>query len=68
MALYQVASGIPYDVYSHDWDVGTMTLAKLKQKGNYNCLFAHAGTMLLNDEIIFYDPSQVTIRYLVEFE
>ena len=68
MALYQVASGTPYDVYSHDWDVGTMTLAKLRQKGNYNCLFAHAGTMLLNDEIIFYDPSQVTIRYLVEFE
>lgn len=68
MALYQVASGIPYDVYSHDWDVGTMTLAKLKQKGNYNCLFAHAGTMLLNDEIVLYDSSQMSIRFLVEFE
>lgn len=31
-----------------------------------NCLHAHAGSMLRNDEIIVYKEDQCTIKYLVE--
>lgn len=67
MALMEVACGKPYDVYSFDskyyqynWDV----LKRVDPKAS--CIFARAGTMLRNDEIVVYKEEQSTIKYLIE--
>jgi len=66
MSLFDVAYGKPYDVYSHG-DYYHFNYEKLQQtKSNANCLHAHAGTMLYNDEIVVYKENQITIKYLVE--
>lgn len=67
MALFEVAAGNPYDVYQYTPEIGRMTYDKLRKEGDYHCTFAHEGSMLRNDEIVFYKPEQVTIKYLVEF-
>ena len=38
----------------------------IEQNGS-NCLHAHAGTSLRNDEIIFYDEAACVLNYIVEF-
>lgn len=65
MGLYAVAYGKPCDVdtWSSSADYKKMTLS-----GGYNCLHAHAGASLKNDEIIFYDEAAVLLNYIVEFE
>lgn len=67
MGLYEVAYGKPYDVYSFDSKYYQLNYEKLQEmcKGA-NCLHAHAGKMLMNDEIIVYQQPQTTIKYLVE--
>ena len=67
MALMDVAYGKPYDVYSFDSKYYDFNYEKLQQvcKGS-NCLHAHEGSMLRNDEIIIYKEEQCTIRYLIE--
>lgn len=67
MALMDVAYGKPYDVYSFDSKYYDFNYEKLQQvcKGA-NCLHAHEGNMLRNDEIIIYKEEQCTIRYLIE--
>lgn len=67
MGLYEVAYGTPYDVYSFDSKYYQLNYEKLQEmcKGA-NCLHAHAGKMLMNDEIIVYQQPQTTIKYLVE--
>lgn len=67
MALMDVAYGKPYDVYSFDSKYYDFNYEKLQQacKGA-NCLHAHEGSMLRNDEIIIYKEEQCTIRYLIE--
>jgi poly [ADP-ribose] polymerase len=67
MGLYEVAYGNPFDVYSFDSKYYNLNYEKLQQycKGA-NCLHAHAGKMLQNDEIIVYQQPQTTIKYLVE--
>jgi poly [ADP-ribose] polymerase len=66
MSLFDVAYGKPYDVYSHG-DFYHFDYERLQQaKANANCLHAHAGKMLFNDEIVIYKENQITIKYLVE--
>ena len=67
MALMDVAYGKPYDVYSFDSKYYDFNYEKLQQvcKGA-NCLHAHEGSMLRNDEIVIYKEEQCTIRYLIE--
>jgi len=67
MGLYEVAYGTPYDVHSFDGKYYSLNYEKLQEmcKGA-NCLHAHAGKMLQNDEIIVYKQPQTTIKYLVE--
>lgn len=68
MAVYKVAYGKPYDVYTHNssyYDINENKLHKLDK--NANCLHAHAGRDLKNDEIIVYNEAQTTIKYIVEF-
>ena len=69
MALMEVAYGKPYDIYSFDSKYYNFNYEKLKTncKGA-NCLHAHAGQMLKNDEIVIYKEEQCTIKYLVEIK
>lgn len=67
MALMEVAYGKPYDVHSFDSKYYDFNYEKLQKAcSGANCLHAHAGSMLRNDEIIVYKEEQCTIRYLVE--
>lgn len=66
MSLFDVAYGKPYDVYTHG-DFYRFNYERLQQvKAGANCLHAHAGQMLYNDEIVIYKENQITIKYLVE--
>lgn len=65
MGLYAVAYGKPYDV--HEWKAGTDYLRETNQAG-CNCLHAHAGKSLVNDEIVFYKESAMVLNYIVEFK
>lgn len=67
MALMDVAYGKPYNVYSFENRFHNFTYEKLQEACNgANCLHAHAGSMLRNDEIIVYKEEQCTIHYLIE--
>lgn len=67
MALMDVAYGTPYDAYSFDSKFYGFNYEILqKEKPGANCLHAHAGNMLRNDEVIVYKEDQSTIKYLVE--
>lgn len=67
MGLYDVAYGNPYDVHSFDSKYYSMDYNKLQKVcPGTNCIHAHEGAMLRNDEIIVYQECQTTIRYLVE--
>jgi len=67
MSLYDVAYGKPYDVHSFDSKYYNFNYESLqKYCKDANCLHAHAGSMLRNDEIIVYKEEQTTIKYLVE--
>lgn len=68
MALFDVAYGIPYDVYNFDSKYYSLDYNKLQQfKPGANCLHAHSDRgMLRNDEIVVYKEEQMTIKYLIE--
>jgi len=67
MSLYNVAYGKPYDAYSFDSKYYNFNYESLQKNcAGANCLHAHAGSMLRNDEIIVYKEEQLTIQYLVE--
>lgn len=67
MALMDVAYGKPYDVYSFNSRYYNFDYKKLQNDcQGANCLHAHAGSMLRNDEIIVYKEEQSTIHYLIE--
>ncbi len=67
MSLYDVAYGKPYDVHSFDSKYHSFNYEQLQKYSiGANCLHAHSGSMLRNDEIIVYKEEQTTIKYLVE--
>lgn len=67
MALVNVAYGKPYDVYTFDNRYHSLDYNGLQRIApGTNCLHAHKGNMLRNDEIIVYKEEQCTIKYLVE--
>ena len=69
MALMDVAYGKPFDVYSFDPKYYSFNYETLQKNcPGANCLHAHAGDMLRNDEIVIYKEEQCTIRYLVELK
>lgn len=63
MGLYAVAYGNPLDVTC----ACRYTQQGLNLRG-FNCVHAHAGTYLRNDEIVFYDEAAVLLNYIVEFQ
>lgn len=69
MALMDVAYGKPYDVNSFDSKYYNFNYDRLQQVcPGANCLHAHAGSMLRNDEIIVYKEEQCTIKYLIRLK
>jgi len=69
MGLYEVAYGKPYDVYSFESRFHSLNYDGLQRLcPGANCLHAHEGQMLRNDEIIVYQECQTTIKYLVELK
>lgn len=69
MALMEVAYGKPYDVYSFDSKYYNFNYEELQKAcPGANCLHAHEGSMLKNDEIIVYKEEQCTIKYLIELK
>lgn len=68
MAVFETAYGTPWNIKD--------TRGGIFRNFGYNelqancagahCVHAHAGTVLYNDEIIFYKEDQMTIKYLVE--
>lgn len=65
MGLYAVAYGTPYDTSTWNQGVDWKGLVK---KNNADCLHAHAGAALKNDEIVFYDEAAMVLNYIVEFK
>lgn len=55
--------GTPYDVSSSYH----FTKAELNRL-HADCVHAHAGTALRNDEIIFFDENAMVLNYIVEFQ
>ena len=69
MGLYEVAYGKPYDAYSFSPSFYNLNYEGLQKLcPGANCLHAHEGQMLRNDEIIVYQECQTTIKYLVELK
>lgn len=68
MALFDVAYGVPYDVYEFDRKYYDLNYDKLQNfKKGANSLHAHKDKgMLRNDEIVIYKEEQMTIKYLIE--
>lgn len=67
MAVMRTAYGKPCNVYEHNSSMCSIDYDELQRRlPGANCLHAHAGKSLRNDEIIFYKEEQITIRYLVE--
>ena len=63
MGLYAVAYGKPHDVQApHHFSQNELECL------HADCVHAHAGTYLQNDEIIFYDEDAIVMNYIVEFE
>jgi poly [ADP-ribose] polymerase len=68
MAIFEIAYGKPYDVYTFDSKYYDLSYEKLQKFcSGANCLHAHADRgMLRNDEIVVYQEEQMTIKYLIE--
>lgn len=68
MALFDVAYGVPYNVYEFNSKYYDLTYDKLQKfQPGANCLHAHVDKgMLRNDEIVVYKEDQMTIKYLIE--
>lgn len=63
MGLYATAYGTPLDVHCSKAYTQSMLDA-----ANANCVHAHKGVQLLNDEIIYYSEDAMLLNYIVEFE
>lgn len=62
--VMKVAYKNPLDVYSWDAKYQSYRGQNVRATGN-DAIFAHKGSMLVNDEVIVYDEAQVCPRYLV---
>lgn len=68
LAIYEVNTGMELRTKTRDSVNGNLTYGKLQAQGKYDSLFAQGGADLINDEFIIYQPSQCTIKYVVEIK
>lgn len=67
IAVYKVAYKKPLDVYS--WESKYKSYRQSDMiRHHTDALFAHKGSMLVNDELIVYQEQQATLRYIIELE
>lgn len=67
MAIFDTAYGVPYNTDNNNEFYYNYDETDFKRRHpNCNCVHAHAGNYLRNDEIIFYNENQITIKYLIE--
>lgn len=64
LAVYKIAYGKPYDVHDFQSSFYSYDKNTMKRMGA-DCLHAHAGAMLQNDEVVIYHEDAATIRYLI---
>lgn len=65
LAVFKVATGNAYHVDSWSPDMTSLNETKIRAMKK-DSLFAHKGVSLVNDEMIVYNESACTIRYLLE--
>jgi len=68
MAVFKVHTGKQMDIHKHDSSCYNLSANTLKNKGDYDSVFAHGGIDLKNNEMIVYRGNQTTIKYLIELE
>lgn len=66
IALFAVNTGFELQKQKHEYWMYDLDEKMLKDKGDYDSLFAKGGIDLYNNEYIVYNPAQCTIKYLVE--
>jgi len=66
LSLLDVHVGKQYEIRKHNSECYSLNESVLKQKGNYDSVFAPGGYDLINDEFIVYNNAQSTIQYLIE--
>lgn len=67
LALFDVHIGNQKDIHKHDSSCYSLNQKKLDKTG-HDCVFAHGGIDLRNDEIIVYSPERCTIAYIIELK
>lgn len=67
LGVFNIAYGNPADVYKHEHTFSSLKKSSFKKKfQGCDCLHAHAGISLKNDEIVVYDEHAVSLQYIVE--
>ena len=66
LAVFNVHTGNWLKSQRHETWMYDLNESKLKNRGNYDSLFALGGYDLRNNEYIVYNKNQCTIQYLVE--
>lgn len=66
LSLSTVHVGNQLHVKQHESWHSDLDYKKLKNKGDYDSVYAHGGADLINDEFIVYTEPQCTIKYLIE--
>jgi poly [ADP-ribose] polymerase 2/3/4 len=66
LAVYKVHTGNPLRTPRHEHWHYNLNRDALRDRGDYDSLFAAKGESLYNDEWIVYHPHQSTIQFLVE--
>ncbi len=67
LGLFEVHTGKSWKVSTHEYDYCSMNLDRLHKKGDYDSMWADSSKGMLHaDEVIVYDDSQASIRFLVE--
>ena len=68
LSLYDVHLGSYLQIMRHQSWCYSLNKQNLRNRGQYDSLFAEGGADLRNNEFIVYDDAQCTIKYLVEIK
>lgn len=66
LALLDVHVGKQLPIKKHNSECYKFSESVLRQKGNYDSVFAQGGADLINNEYIVYNNAQTTITYLIQ--
>ena len=66
LGLFEVHLGNQLHIHRHD--SSCYSISKKVKSDGYDSVYAHKGQSLRKDELIIYDASQTTIKYIVELK